>query len=64
MEEDEVGDTETIKDGSVGRSSTAQSGWLTKAFFGQQIERDRDRDKEKVGVRRRHVRSIAESLSS
>lgn len=57
--EEDVDDTETIKDGAVGRPSllpsqahatVQQSGWLTKAFFGQQIDRERDpRDKEKDG---------------
>lgn len=54
--EDDGEDTETIKDGSVGRGAGyAQSGWLAKAFFGQQVEQDRGRKEkgEKVSARRR-----------
>lgn len=50
--EEETDDTETIKDGTTGRASHSpshsrshsqqSSGWLTKAFFGQQIDRERD----------------------
>lgn len=56
--EDDAEDTETIKDGSVGRAAASQSGWLAKAFFGQQIEQDRgrrERGGEKFGSPRRRT---------
>lgn len=51
------GDTETIKDGTVGRTAV-QGSWITKAFFGQ-IDRERDREKAPHGATIRRKRSTA-----
>lgn len=59
---DDGGDTETIKDGAIGRVA-AQGSWITKAFFGQ-IDRDRDREKSAHGAGVRRKRSTVATTTA